>query len=112
MLPFVFGSVVSAACAARAFCSSWRICLRFLLRRAVRGLEGWDLNGRGNIGVGWPKSRASRLTEGVGVAVPDGVGEGWAILHVLRSRCQSELALRPRLLRLWANLRLSVGTSG
>jgi hypothetical protein len=47
-----------------------------------------DLKGRGGCGVGWPKSRASRLTVWVGVEVPEGVGDGCAIV-VLRGRCRT-----------------------
>ena len=80
--------MVSAARAARAFCSSWRICLRFLLRLGARCLVVADLKGRGGCGVGWPKSRASRLTVWVGVEVPEGVGDGCAIV-VLRGSCRT-----------------------
>jgi hypothetical protein len=75
----VSAGVSRAAAAARAFCSSCRICLSVLLRRGCRALEGGDLKGRGGWGCGWPKSRASRLIEGVGVEVPETVGEGWAM---------------------------------
>ena len=45
---------------------------------------GGDLNGRGGMGIGWPKSRASRFTVGVGVDVPDAEGDGWAIVVMLK----------------------------
>lgn len=55
--------------------------MRFLFRREPRGLVvvieavEEDLKGRGGWGIGWPKSRASRFTTGVGVDVPDAVGD-------------------------------------
>ena len=42
-------------------------------------MEGGDLKRRGAWGCGWPKSRASRLADGVGVDVPETVGEGCAM---------------------------------
>jgi hypothetical protein len=70
----VDGSAVADA--ARAFCSSWRICLRFLFRRGLLGLEGADLKGRGYRECGWPKSRDSMSMEGTGVDVPETLGDG------------------------------------